>query len=599
MTDDSTDPGEDAIDTGADEIDTGAETSDAAGEVAEPEADGEPDPVRPRWYRRFATWWHRDITAFSYAGAITATAFFWLSATPSLLPRGAFFQGVVSGAAAAIGYGVGTFFAWLARYLVSRPTAWPRPPRWAWAALGTIAVAGTAVMFYWYIHWQNQIRDLMSVDRLGWGAAPVVVLVAAFVFALLIVIGQLWGAAVRSLTSRINRRVPRRISAIASVTLMVVLSIFIVNGVVANYGMRALNSSFAALNDETNPDSDPPLSTLRSGGPESLMSWASLGRLGRSFVSTGPTRQDIAEFTGRPADDPIRAYAGLDQNSNPRATADLVVREMQRTGAFERKLIGIGSSTGTGWINQATVDSLEYMYGGDTTMVSMQYSTLPSWLSFLVDQQRARNAGIALFEAVDKVVRSIPEAQRPLVVVFGESLGSFGGESPFGSVPTLSARTDGALFVGPTFSNTLWKETTANRDSGSPEWLPEYQNGEMVRFISGKQDLRRRLGPWDHGRIVYLQHASDPISWWSPELVLNKPDWLSEPRGPDVLDSVQWIPIVTFLQVAADLAVAADVPDGHGHHYLEAIPWAWQAILEPPDWTDADTERLVPLLHRD
>ena len=39
-------------------------------------------------------------------------------------------------------------------------------------------------------------------------------------------------------------------------------------------------------------------------------------------------------------------------------------------------------------------------------------------------------------------------------MVFGESLGSFGGEAPFMSLNNILARTDGALFSGPTFNNT-------------------------------------------------------------------------------------------------------------------------------------------------
>src|SRR5690349_23911247 len=56
--------------------------------------------------------------------------------------------------------------------------------------------------------------------------------------------------------------------------------------------------------------------------------------------------------------------------------------------------------------------------------------------------------------------------------------------------------------------------------------------------------------------LVYLQHASDPIAWWTPDLLFSKPDWLREPRGYDVLPQTLWIPVVTFLQVSADMAVA-------------------------------------------
>jgi uncharacterized membrane protein len=196
-------------------------------------------------------------------------------------------------------------------------------------------------------------------------------------------------------------------------------------------------------------------------------------------------------------------------------------------------------------------------------------------------------------------VSAVPELERPRVFVFGESLGSFAGESAFGTIPAIAARTDGALFVGPTFSNSLWEDTTRDRDAGSPQRLPVYEDGRQARFIASPADLDRPASPWGDSRIVYLQHASDPITWWSPDLALERPEWLREPRGDDVVASTRWIPIITFLQVSADMAVSVDVPDGHGHNYLAAIPYAWADILRPEGWTDARTEALVPLLSRD
>lgn len=545
-------------------------------------------------------WWQRNVSHFSYAGAVLGMIMLWLSMTPSILPRGPLFQGVVSGGAAAIGYAIGTFFAWLARYLVSRENPWPRPRASWWLGLAIVAALGTAYMLWYDAQWQRELRTMMGVDQLGWSALPVTLIVAIIVFVLLMVGGQLWGAAVRGLSRWLSQRVPRRISGIAAAGIIGLITIFVVNGVVADYGMRALNKTFATVNGETTPDSAPPTTVLRSGGPESLVSWESLGRQGRIFVSTGPTVAQLSEFNGAPATEPIRVYAGLESADNARAAGELVAAEMERTGAFRRKLIGIGMSTGTGWINRANPETLEYMYNGDTAMVSMQYSMLPSWLSFLVDQERARQAGVALYEAIDRRVRNIPEAERPKVVVYGESLGSFGAEAPFGSIPTMAARTDGALLTGPTFSNQLWADTTAARDAGSPQWLPIFENGDQVRFIAEGSDLARPDAPWStDGRIVYLQHPSDPISWWSPKLALNRPDWLEEERGRDVLPSTRWIPIVTFLQVAADMAVSVNVPDGHGHTYLRAIPESWAAILQPPGWTPEKTQRLIPLLRRD
>ena len=98
---------------------------------------------------------------------------------------------------------------------------------------------------------------------------------------------------------------------------------------------------------------------------------------------------------------------------------------------------------------------------------------------------------------------------------------------------------------------------------------------------------------------MYLQHASDPIAWWNTDLLFAKPDWLREPRGYDVSPDMEWIPVVTFLQVSADMAVAVDVPDGHGHVYVRNVADAWAAILSPPGWTPEKTEKLRPLLRSD
>ncbi|PRC54172.1 hypothetical protein C6A85_50100, partial [Mycobacterium sp. ITM-2017-0098] len=83
--------------------------------------------------------------------------------------------------------------------------------------------------------------------------------------------------------------------------------------------------------------------------------------------------------------------------------------------------------------------------------------------------------------------------------------------------------------------------------------------------VADAKDLQRPPDTWEQPRVVYLQHASDPIAWWNTDLLFSKPDWLREARGYDVSPNMEWIPVVTFLQVSADMAVAVDVPDGHGH----------------------------------
>ncbi len=564
-----------------------ADTDEDAPDAA-PEAAGTPPTAKRPWWLRH----------YTFTGTAVGLVFIWFSLTPSLLPRGALFQGVVSGVSGAIGYGIGVLSVWLVRYMRSKDSS-PPPPGWAWKALIPVGVIGQIVMAIRFHVWQDRVRDLMGVEHLKWYDYPEAAILGVVVLFIFVEIGQLIRSLTIFLVGEVDRVAPFRVSAVIVVVVLVTLTITLLNGVVVKFAMRKLNGTFATVNDEMNPNISQPNSRWRSGGPESLVSWKSLGHQGRIFVQAGPSVAQLAAFNGTAATEPIRAYAGLDSADGIEETAELAARELERTGGLDRAVVAVGTTTGTGWINEAEADALEYMYNGNTAIVSMQYSFLPSWLSFLVDKENARRAGQALFEAVDRRVRRIPEFKRPKVVVFGESLGSFGGEAPFMSLNNVLARTDGALFSGPTFNNTIWTQLTATRDAGSPEWLPIYDRGRHVRFVARPSDLARPNSEWGKPRVVYLQHASDPIAWWTPDLLFSKPDWLREKRGYDVLPETRWIPVVTFLQVSADMAVAVNVPDGHGHHYVADVADGWADVLSPPGWTPDKTAKLRPLLHSD
>lgn len=560
-----------------------------AAETEAPEHPEQPDAL-PAPKR---AWWIRHYTFF---GTAVGLLFIWLSMTPSLLPRGPLFQGLVSGAAGALGYLFGVVGVWLVRFMRSKDTS-PPAPKWAWKALVVVGIAGQIAAIVWFHMWQDDVRDLFGVPRLTfWDHPLTAALSIVFLFAF-VEIGQLIDRLVHFLVRQLERVAPPRVSATVAVALLLALGIALLNGVVVRFAMSTINNTFESVNNETDPDNPAPTTPLRSGGPQSLVSWESLGHQGRIFVSGGPSVQDLSKFNGAKAVEPIRAYAGLNSAQGIKAIAKLAAEELRRTGGLNRKVIAVATTTGTGWINEAEASALEYMYNGDTAIVSMQYSFLPSWISFLVDKENARQAGQALFEQVDAMVRELPENKRPKLVVFGESLGSFGGEAPFLALNNLVARTDGALFSGPTFNNTIWTDLTINRDAGSPQWLPIYDKGENARFVARPDNLNRPADPWSTPRVVYMQHASDPIAWWNPDLLFAKPDWLKEPRGYDVSPRMEWIPVVTFLQVSADMAVAVDVPDGHGHVYVRDVANAWAAVLQPPGWTPAKTEALRPLLH--
>jgi uncharacterized membrane protein len=227
----------------------------------------------------------------------------------------------------------------------------------------------------------------------------------------------------------------------------------------------------------------------------------------------------------------------------------------------------------------------------------MQYSYLPSWLSFLVDQKRARQAGRELFDAVYDRWSKLPPDHRPRLSVFGLSLGSYGGEAPFSGEYDLRNRTAGALFAGPPNFNVLHREFTDARDPGSHEVEPVYKGGRTVRFTDDVTDgVPPASAPWNGTRVLYLQNSSDPIAWWSPRLIWDRPDWLSEPHGRDVLKAMPWIPFLTFWQVTADLPLAGEVPSGHGHTYTDEYADGWATILRPAGWSAGKAQRLREII---
>jgi uncharacterized membrane protein len=255
------------------------------------------------------------------------------------------------------------------------------------------------------------------------------------------------------------------------------------------------------------------------------------------------------------------------------------------------------TTTGSGWVDPALVDSFEYLTDGDCATVAIQYSYLPSWVSYLADQSKAREAGRALFDAVYGRWAQLPPDQRPRLFVAGESLGSFGAEAAFSGEYDLHNRTAGALFAGPPNFNALFREFSDHRDPGSPEVQPVFQDGRIVRFTN---DPAGGIPPngqsWPGSRILYMMHPSDPIVWWSPHLIFSPPDWIGETPGTDVLGGMFWMPFVTFWQVTADLPFATGVPAGHGHTYAAEYVDGWNAVMRPTDMTAADLTELRKII---
>lgn len=503
-----------------------------------------------------------------------------------------YFQGVATGISVASGYGVGCLIAWVVRLCGVSPAwsvVWRRRGWWALGVAAVVVIPLFTVLGSW---WQQIVRKLVGVDDPGRPLYVAVLLVAVIVAIALLAVGRLLRTVSRALTRWGRQYVPTPVARIASVAAVTVLVLFAVDGALLR-GIVAVAEKSASTADRGNHEGvEQPSATELSGSDASYESWDSLGQEGRRFVSSGATADEVGAFTGRPAIQPVRAYAGVESADSIEGVADRVVAELERTGGFSRAVLAVATTTGTGWVNESVARPLEYLYDGNSAIASMQYSFLPSPMAFLADRGTPQEAGRALFEAVYAVWSKMPEGSRPKLVVFGESLGAYGGQDAFGGAQDMIARTDGALWVGNPNFTPQWTRITAGRDAPSREILPVVDDGEHVRFAGSAADLDLG-GPWASPRIVYWQHASDPIVWWSPDLLLNRPDWLNEVRGPDVDPGVQWFPFVTFWQLTFDQVFSTGVPDGHGHSYRADAARMWADILEPPGWANDDVERLT------
>lgn len=550
---------------------------------------------RVAWGLRWVFW--RHLCFGGLAGALVA---FCVSLTPSLLPRGWVLQGIVSGVTAVIGYGLGSMVSSWTRKLIRREPA-ANVKRIAWWVLAGATVVLVPLFLFLGAQWQEETRQLMDM-RLPAPYEWVALLVVALLMAgLLLVISRAVRAGTRALIRLIDRWMPRKVAYVVGVVIATFVVVGFVQGFLLDGIVSAVNSAYSISDKGTSPGITQPTSSLRSGGPGSLVPWDTLGVKGRDFAGDGwaESMDDLERFAGGPVEEPIRVYVGLKSAGSLAERVDLAVRELERTDAFDRKVLVIVTTTGTGWVDAHVSNSIEYMYGGDTAIVALQYSYLPSWISFLVDRSKASSAADAMIAGVTERWRREPESSRAKLLVFGESLGSYGTEKAFDDLADLTSTVDGALLEGPTFVNPLRNEFTDNRDPRSPAWLPVYEGGRTVRFEDRPGDFDAVPGTWARPRVAYLQNATDPISFFSLDLLWKRPDWLDEPRGPDVSPDMRWIPVVTFWQAAADLAFSTGVPDGHGHSYGVHAVDGWVAAAAPPGWTPSDTARLKKAVKRD
>ncbi len=538
----------------------------------------------------------RSLLNFCTAGLLTGTLFFAFSLTPSLLPRTFEVQGIISGLSFSAGYALGYAGRWLWAYL-ELPEPGARVERVVKLAAAAICLVTAAVFLYQASSWQNSVRRLMEMDEVS-GIRPFsIALIALLVFACLLLLARLFRQTFQFLSRRLQPYVPPRVSHALGVFAAVVLFWSVIDGVIFALALRAADNSYQQLDGLMQDDLNPPTDPMRTGSAESLVRWEALGGRGRRFVTSGPDDEELSEFFGEPKPAPIRVYVGLNAADTPEERAQLALAELIRVGGFERSLLLLATPTGRGWVDPAAQNTVEYLHRGDVATIAAQYSYLPSPLALLVEGEYGVETARALFQAVYAYWTQLPEDDRPALYLHGLSLGALNSDRSFDFYDIIDDPFQGALWSGPPFRSSTWRTVTESRDPGSPAWLPRFRDGAVVRFMNQFQGLDTG-DDWGDFRIAYVQYASDPVTFFEPQSLYREPEWMQTPRGPDVSPALRWYPVITMLQLVADLA-AGSAPPGYGHeiaaeHYIDA----WVALTEPQGWTEKELARLRALFTR-
>ncbi|MEO4001704.1 alpha/beta-hydrolase family protein [Mesorhizobium sp. CAU 1732] len=541
----------------------------------------------------------RFLRSLSAGGLVLGTLFFAASLTPSLIPRTYLVQGALSGACFAAGYGIGVAWRWLWRYMEL-----PEPrDRYLRAIKISAAFICTAIAtgFLWQSSaWQNSIRAMMGLAPVTRAHSIEICLIAIVSFLALILLARLFTIVVRRLSHLAESFMPPRVARVIGISAAIVLFWTVANGFLLQTALHAIDSTYAELDGLFEPEQERPAEPFVTGSSASLLSWNELGRTGRRFIASGPTAAQIGALTEKPALSPIRVYAGLPAGETAGQRAKLALEELKRVGGFDRSILVVITPTGTGWVDPSAIDSLEYLHDGDVASVAMQYSYLSSPLSLIIEPDYGAEAARALFSVVYAYWTSLPKNHRPKLYLHGLSLGAMNSERSANFFEIIGDPIQGAVWSGPPFESSVWRQITEARNLGTPVWLPRFGDGSMFRFMNQNGSSVPADAPWGPVRIVYLQYASDAITFFDYRDAYRRPVWMYAPRGPDVSPQLRWFPVVTMLQLAFDMAVANSAPMGYGHvfapeHYVDA----WLDVTAPEGWAADRVARLKEhLIHR-
>lgn len=527
----------------------------------------------------------------SIVGLLLGTLFFALSMTPSLLPRTNIIQGLISGLALTSGYGVGVLIRWIWLFLeLPKPTE--KTKKILIYGVGGLCLIVTTVFLWQATGWQNSLRSLMGLEKTAAMQPLVIFFITVGLFLVLLFLGRVFRWMFNRLSKWLHHYIPRRISNAVGLLATFIIFGLAANGVLFSLILEGADATYRQFDRQIQADFEQPADTLKAGSEASLLDWDKMGRQGREFLAQSVDTTDLKKFTEQSVQQPIRVYAGMREGSIEER-AELALQELKRVNAFERSILILATPTGSGWVDVAAIDPVEYLHRGDIATVAAQYSYLPSALSLLLEGKYGSEMARTLFQKVYGYWSELPEEARPKLYLHGLSLGALHSDRSFDLFDIIDDPFHGVLWSGPPFRSETWQRITEQRNPGSPVWLPRFRDDSVVRFANSNGGFTEGKSEWDDFRMAFLQYASDPIVFFDPRSWLREPEWMQPPRGPAVNKQMEWYPIVTSLQLVADMLLSTEAPTGYGHEYASSdYLQSWIELTEPTGWSNEQLDRL-------
>ena len=314
-------------------------------------------------------WLVRLWSSFSAGGLLLGTLFFAFSLTPTLLPRTFLTQGVLSGCSLAAGYGIGVFGEWLWAYMELPP---PKGRAMRIANVGALIICTivAGVFLLEAAQWQNSIRELMGMPPVDTAHPLEVGLIALATFAVLVALARLFRLTDRFVSTRVNRFVPARVSRVIGVAVTIVLFWSVVSGVLFRAALHMADSSFQQFDALIEPETVQPTDPSRPAAAPPCSSGTSLDGPDGSSSLGAERRETCTPLRGGNARTCSRLCRSPAPPDTPEASAKLALEELKRVGGFERSVLIVVTPTGTGWIDPAAMDSVEYLHSGDVASVA-------------------------------------------------------------------------------------------------------------------------------------------------------------------------------------------------------------------------------------